>query len=82
MLEQIEQTKPTPTEARLIVDQAVEKHPLLKDRQIIEQAIKRYPPLKIRLQRTVTAVGIETVKILFAPAGIAIEAIKAWNETE
>lgn len=82
LLEQIEQTKPTPTEAQVIVAQAVEKHPVLKDRQIIEQAIKRYPPLTVRLQRVVTAVGIETVKVLFAPAGIAIEAIKAWNQSE
>ncbi|WP_138502658.1 HEAT repeat domain-containing protein [Nostoc sp. PA-18-2419] len=82
LLEQIEQTKPTPIEAQVIVDQAVEKHPVLKDRQIIEQAIKHYPPLKIRLQRVVTAVGIEIVKIIFAPAGIAIEAIRAWNQPE
>lgn len=82
LLEQIEQTKPTPIEAQLIVEQAVEKHPVLKDGQIIEQAIKRYPPLKVRLQRVVTAAGIETVKVLFAPAGIAIEAIRAWTQPE
>lgn len=82
LLEQIENTKPTPIEAQVIVGQAVEKHPVLKDGQIIEQAIKRYPPLKVRLQRVATAVGIETVKVLFAPAGIVIEAIKAWIEPE
>ncbi|BAZ47776.1 HEAT domain protein repeat-containing protein [Nostoc sp. NIES-4103] len=82
LLEQIEQTKPTPIQAQLIVDQAVEKHPVLKDAQIIEQAIKRYPPLKVRLQRVIIAAGIETVKVLFAPAGIVIEAIRAWTEPE
>ncbi|MBX9257058.1 HEAT repeat domain-containing protein [Desmonostoc muscorum CCALA 125] len=82
LLEQIEQTKPTPIKAQLIIDQAVEKHPVLKDGQMIEQAIKHYPPLKIRLQRVMTAVGIETVKIIFAPAGIAIEAIRAWTQPE
>ncbi|MBD2500700.1 HEAT repeat domain-containing protein [Anabaena azotica] len=82
LLEQIEQTKPTPTEAQIIVNQAVEKHPVLKDQHNIEQAIKRYPPLKVRLQRVVTAVGIETVKVIFAPAGIVIEGIRALIEPE
>ncbi len=82
LLEQIEQTKPTPIEAQRIVDQAVEKHPILKDGQIVEQAIKRYPPLNVRLRRVVTAAGIETVKVLFAPAGILTEAIEAWIQPE
>ncbi|MBD2514033.1 HEAT repeat domain-containing protein, partial [Nostoc sp. FACHB-973] len=80
LLEKMEQDKPTVIDAEPIVAQAVESHPVLKNRQAIEQVIKNNPMLKVRLQRAVTAAGIETVKVLFAPAGIAIEAIRAWNE--
>ncbi|MDZ8226789.1 HEAT repeat domain-containing protein, partial [Nostoc sp. ChiVER01] len=80
LLEKMEQDKPTVIDAQPIVAQAVESHPVLKNRQAIEQVIKNNPELKVRLQRAVTAAGIETIKILFAPAGIPIEAIRAWNE--
>ncbi|MEH1932765.1 MAG: HEAT repeat domain-containing protein [Nostoc sp.] len=80
LLEKMEQDKPTVIDAQPIVAQAVESHPVLKNRQAIEQVIKNNPTLKVRLQRAVTAAGIETVKVLFAPAGIPIEAIRAWNE--
>ncbi|WP_375470814.1 NACHT domain-containing protein [uncultured Nostoc sp.] len=80
LLEKMEQDKPTVIDAQPIVAQAVESHPVLKNRQAIEQVIKNNPTLKVRLQRALTAAGIETVKILFAPAGIPIEAIRAWNE--
>ncbi|MEH2259537.1 HEAT repeat domain-containing protein [Nostoc sp.] len=80
LLEKMEQDKPTVIDAQPIIAQAVESHPVLKNRQAIEQVIKNNPTLKVRLQRAVTAAGIETVKVLFAPAGIAIEAIRAWNE--
>ncbi len=76
----MEQDKPTVIDAQPIVAQAVESHPVLKNRQAIEQVIKNNPMLKVRFQRAVTAAGIETVKVLFAPAGIPIEAFKAWNE--
>jgi len=82
LLEKIEQTKPTVIDAQLIVAQAVDSHPILKDRQAIEKAIESYPNLKVRLRKVITAAGIETVKVLFAPAGIAIEAIRAWNQPE
>ncbi|BAZ24159.1 HEAT domain protein repeat-containing protein [Kalymmatonema gypsitolerans NIES-4073] len=82
LLEKIEQKKPKPIDAQPIVAQAVDNHPILKDRQVIEQAITSNSTLKIRLQKAVTAAGIETVKVIFAPAGIAIEAIRAWNEPE
>ncbi|MEH2439469.1 HEAT repeat domain-containing protein [Nostoc sp.] len=80
LLEKMEQDKPTVIDAQPIVAQAVESHPVLKNRQAIEQVIKNNPTLKVRLQRAVTAAGIETVKVLFAPAGIPIEAIRAWNK--
>ncbi|WYL93798.1 MAG: HEAT repeat domain-containing protein [Gloeotrichia echinulata IR180] len=80
LLAQIEQNKPTPIEAQPIVAQAVESHPILKNKQAIEQVIQSHPTLKIRLKRAVTAAGIETVKVLFAPAGIVIETIRAWND--
>lgn len=82
LLTKIEQDKPTVIDAQPIVAEAVESHPVLKDKQAVEQVMKTYPPLKVRLQKAVTAAGIETVKILFAPAGIPIEAIRAWNEAE
>ncbi|MFK0731963.1 MAG: HEAT repeat domain-containing protein, partial [Gloeotrichia echinulata HAB0833] len=80
LLAQIEQNKPTPIEAQPIVAQAVESHAILKNKQAIEQVIQSHPTLKIRLKRAVTAAGIETVKVLFAPAGIFIETIRAWND--
>ncbi|WP_062287500.1 HEAT repeat domain-containing protein [Nostoc piscinale] len=82
LLAKIEQDKPTVIDAQPIVAEVVENHPVLKDKQVVEQVMKTYPPLKVRLRKAVTAAGIETVKILFAPAGIPIEAIKAWNEAE
>lgn len=80
LLEQIEQNKPTPVEAELMVNQAVDNHPVLRDKQAIEQAIENNQNLKIRLRRVVTAVGVETVKVIFAPAGILIEGVKAWTK--
>ncbi|MDP5337572.1 MAG: HEAT repeat domain-containing protein [Nodularia sp. (in: cyanobacteria)] len=82
LLEQIEQNKPTPVEAELMVNQAVDNHPVLRDKQAIEQAVENNKNLRIRLRRVVTAVGIETVKIIFAPAGILIEGVKAWTESK
>ncbi|OCQ98440.1 hypothetical protein BCD64_14220 [Nostoc sp. MBR 210] len=82
LLAKIEQDKPTVIDAQPIVAKVVESHPVLKDKQAVEQVMKTYPPLKVRLRKAVTAAGIETVKILFAPAGIPIEAIRAWNEAE
>ncbi|MEH2077195.1 MAG: HEAT repeat domain-containing protein, partial [Nostoc sp.] len=80
LLEKMEQDKPTVIDAQAIVAQAVESHPVLKNRQAIEQVMKNNPTLTVRLQRTMIAAGIEIIKIVFAPAGIAIEAIRAWNE--
>ncbi|GBE93623.1 NACHT domain-containing protein [Nostoc cycadae] len=82
LLTKIEKDKPTVIDAQPIVAEIVEIHPVLKDKQAVEQVMKTYPPLKVRLRKAVTAAGIETVKILFAPAGIPIEAIRAWNEAE
>ncbi|MBU7586901.1 MAG: HEAT repeat domain-containing protein [Nostoc sp. TH1S01] len=82
LLTKIEQDKPTVIDAQPIVAEVVESYPVLKDKQAVEQVMKTYPPLKVRLRKAVTAAGIETVKILFAPAGIPIEAIRAWNEAE
>lgn len=78
VLDYLEHNKPTVINAQGVVAQAVESHPILKNRQAIEKVMQSNPTLKIRLQRAVTAAGIETVKVLFAPAGIMIEAIKAW----
>jgi len=82
LLDQLEQTNQTTTEAQLIVDQAVERQPLLQNSQIVEQAIKNTPPLKVRLRSAGKAAYLETVKVLLPPVGIAIEAVKAWKEPE
>jgi hypothetical protein len=82
LLDQLEQTNQTTTEAQLIVDQAVERQPLLQNPQIVEQAIKTTPPLKARIRSAGKAAYLETVKVLLPPVAIAIEAVKAWKEPE
>ncbi len=82
LLDQLEQVNQTATEAQLIVNQAVERQPLLQDSQVVEQAIKNTPSLKVRLRSAGKAAYLETVKVLLPAVGVAIEAIKAWKEPE
>lgn len=82
LLDQLEQTNPTITEAQLIVDRAIERQPMLKDPQVIEQAIESNPTLKQRLRSAGKAAYLETVKTLLPPASVVIETIKAWNNPE
>jgi hypothetical protein len=70
----------TPIEVQSKVQKATERNPSLKDPKLIEAAIKNSPPLQARLRRVLTAASLEAVKVIFAPAGILIEAVKAWVE--
>jgi hypothetical protein len=82
LLDQLEQTNPTETEVQLIVNQAIERQPMLQDPQVIQQAIKSTPTLKQRLRSAGKAAYFETVKVLLPPLGVAIEAINAWKNPE
>jgi hypothetical protein len=82
LLDQLEQSSPTTTEAQLIVERAIERQPMLQDSQVIEQVIQRSPTLKQRLRSAGTAAYLEAVKMLLPPASIVIETIKAWNNPE
>jgi hypothetical protein len=48
----------------------------------IQQEIKRNPTFKVRLQNALKEAGLETAKVLFAPLGIGIEAVRGWMEAE
>ena len=82
LLDQLERNNPTTTEAQLIVNQAIERQPMLKELQVIEQVIKSTPTLKKRLRSAGKAAYLETVKVFLPPLGVAIEAINAWNNPE
>ncbi len=53
--------------------------PQLNNPEIIEIAIENNPTLKQRLLSASNATIIETIKALLPPVGVAIEAIKAYN---
>lgn len=82
LLNYFQEHNPTITEAQQIVKTATQRQPELQDATIIEAAIKANSPLKDRLSAASTAACIETVKILLPPVGVAIEAVKAWNNPE
>ncbi len=48
----------------------------------IQQEIKRNPTFKVRLRNALKEAGLETAKVLFAPLGIGIEAVRGWMEAE
>jgi hypothetical protein len=48
----------------------------------IQQEIKRSPTFKARLRNAMKEAGLETVKVIFAPLGIGIEAVRGWVEAE
>jgi hypothetical protein len=80
LLSYVEEMNPTVHEMEVETQKAIEHSSTMKDRKSIELAIKSNPQLQYRLRRVLTAAGIETVKVIFAPAGILIEAVKAWIE--
>lgn len=66
-------------EAQESAKEAVNRFPALTNPRAIELAGSNHPTLQVRLQSAIAAMGIETVKVIFAPAGIPIEGIKAWR---
>jgi hypothetical protein len=48
----------------------------------IQQEIKHNPTFKARLRNAFKEGGLETLKVLFAPLGIGIEAVRGWVEAE
>jgi uncharacterized protein YjbI with pentapeptide repeats len=82
LLDYLEQPSQTSISAQQVAEQAATRHPALRDPQIVELAVKNTPTLQMRLRSALTAMGIETVKVIFAPAGIPIEGVKAWLQPE
>ncbi len=82
LLNYFEQNNPTIIEAQQMVKTATERQPELKNAKIIEEAIQATPTLKQRLRAAGEAAYVETVKMLFPPVGVAIEAFTAWNNPE
>lgn len=79
LLNYFQEHEPTITEAKQIVKTAIEHQPELEDANIIEAAIENSPTLKQRLKAAGEAAYVETVKILLPPLGVAIEAVKGWQ---
>jgi hypothetical protein len=48
----------------------------------LQQAIRKDPTFKSRLRNALREAGVETVKVIFAPLGIGIEAVRGWLEAE
>jgi CheY-like chemotaxis protein len=44
--------------------------------------IKRNPTFKARFRNALKEAGLETAKVLFAPLGIGIEAVRGWRDAE
>ncbi len=82
LLNYFEQNNPTIIEAQRMVKTATERQPELKNAKMIEEAIEATPTLKQRLRAAGEAAYVETVKMLLPPVGVAIEAVKAWNNPE
>ncbi len=82
LLNYFEQNNPTIIEAQRMVKTATERQPELKNAKVIEEAIEATPTLKQRLSAAGSAAYVETVKMLLPPVGVAIEAVKAWNNPE
>ena len=78
LLDCLKTTNPTIVEVQRIVEDAIYRMPTLKSPKAIEQVVKSSPTLQARLRSSLTAATAETVKVIFAPSGIAIEAVKAW----
>ncbi|MBW4430518.1 MAG: hypothetical protein KME28_01820 [Pelatocladus maniniholoensis HA4357-MV3] len=78
LFDYLEQSNPTLIEVQRKVKQAVEHNSSLKDPNAIELAIKNSPTLQARLRNALTAASLEAIKVIFAPAGILIEAVRAW----
>ena len=82
LLNYFQEHDPTITEAQQIVKTATQRQPELQDATIVEAAIKTTPTLKQRLKAAGEAAYVETVKMLLPPLGVAIEAVKAWQNPE
>ena len=74
-----ERTTTTHSEAEEKVKLAIKEQPRLNDAKQIKDAINASPTLKQRLLAASSAASIETVKVLLPPFGVAIEAIKAYQ---
>lgn len=48
----------------------------------VQQEIKHNPSFRARLRNALKEGGVETLKLLFAPLGIGIEAVRGWIEAE
>jgi hypothetical protein len=68
------------TEIQNLLDQLAETKPLTS--QAIQQEIQQNYDFKTKLNKSISAGIIETIKIIFAPLGIPIEMLKAWLEIE
>jgi hypothetical protein len=64
--------------AQKSAQEAVNRLPVLKDPQVIDVVVSNSPTLRDRFQSAIAAMGIEMIKLIFAPAGIPIEGFKAW----
>ncbi|MEO1349786.1 MAG: hypothetical protein AAFW84_13440 [Cyanobacteria bacterium J06635_15] len=80
LLDYLEKTNPTLIEMQGEVRKAIERNSSLQDPKAIESAIKNSTQLQARLKHVLTAVSLEALKVIFSPAGILIEAVKAWVE--
>ncbi len=48
----------------------------------VNQEIIRNPTFKSRLRNALKEAGLETAKVIFAPLGIGIEAVRGWRDAE
>ncbi|MGI0493220.1 hypothetical protein ACN4EG_15665 [Alkalinema pantanalense CENA528] len=48
----------------------------------IQQEIQHNPTFKARLSNALKEAGLEAAKVLFAPLGIGIEAVRGWFEAQ
>ena len=59
---------------------AISNYPELSDPKVIEASINTNPTLRQKILAASSAATLETVKVLFPPLAVAIEAVRAFQD--
>lgn len=82
LLNYFEQDDLPASQVQQIIKSATKEQPEILNAEIVEQAIKTSPTLRQRIGAAGLTASMETIKMLLPPLGIAIEAVKAYRNSE
>ncbi len=69
-------------EAQKQVKTLIENNPEILEGEIVKEVVENTPNLKQRIGKAGEAAYLETLKMIFPPINIAIEAVKAFKEAK